>query len=265
MSTGATLAGARAFLLLIFLLTVTEASAYPVIRVYHDGWCLISQLVEAKNLTVKVRLLGEPEMIMVTDRTGPLEYNLSNGYLVVESFSGEVNITYETQTLTSKVGKVWTLTVNESIGPVEVRLPRKVWIVGMSDLPLEIHDSEEGLVLIMESPFKLDYVVVERPSSDGFPIYLLIPIVVAIVPLAWALKGGVKVNLDELDLSILSSLEYGEKSASELRKELEVPKSTVWRRLNRLESEGLIRIKRMDQGSLVRITRKGRRVLSSTR
>ncbi len=255
--------GAKASLIIIFL-AFTEVSAHPIIRVYHDGWCLVSQLVEADNLTA-VKLLGEPEMIMVTDRTGPLDYNLSDGYLLVEALSGEVNVTYETQALTSKVGKVWTLTVNESIGLVEVRLPKKVWIVGMSDLPLEIRDSEGGLVLLMESPFSLDYVVLERPSSNDFPIYLLILAIASLILLIWALRRQVRVDLDELDRSILFSLEHREKSASELRKELEVPKSTLWRRLNRLESEGLVRIKRMDQGSSIRLTRKGRRALSSTK
>ncbi len=261
--------GAKASLLAIFVVIsavpLIEASAHPIITVYYDGWCLVSELVKVDNMTVKVRLLGEPEIIMVTDKMGPVDYNISDGYLIAESLSEYVNVTYETQTLTSKIGKVWTLTVNESVGTVEIRLPKKVWIVGMSKLPLEIR-SDGGLTLIMETPFSLDYVFLERPSSNSPLVYLLVmPVVLSLAFVLWRRSSRVRVELDDLDLSILSSLEYREKSTSELRKELGVPKSTLWRRLNRLEAEKLVNIKRMDQGSLVRLTRKGKRALSNTK
>ena len=259
--------GVRLPLLIPILLVMLEVSAHPVVRVYPDGWCIVSQVIESGNVT-RVPLLGEPDMMLVTDDMGVVDYNLSDGYVVVKDYAGTLNVTYETPELTSKEGKVWTLSLSRDIGEVEVMLPKNVEIVGMSDLPLKIEDTDEGLKLLVKTPFQLDYVILNRSESsrsNDVLVFVGLLVLTLIVAIGYVtLRKGKKLDLDDLDLSILASLESGEKLVSDIRRELEVPKSTLWRRINRLEAESLLKVKRRDQGSIVRLTRRGRKALNST-
>jgi predicted transcriptional regulator len=70
-------------------------------------------------------------------------------------------------------------------------------------------------------------------------------------------------GLDERDIAILKALSSGEKSVSDLSRDLNLNKSVVWRRVKRLKDLGLLNM-RVEKGkTLYSLTDSGREALRS--
>jgi len=264
-------------LLTLLLLTTTQLTAQPIILldVYPDGWCTVRILANVTDPIMEVPLLGEPSLIAVLDEEGlPLNYTVEGETLVVDADAvDELNVSYETQSLTSKEGLVWTLNIARDVGIVAIRLLEKPDVVGLSDTPTSIREGPNYLELTMETPLTLEYVYTSRPGAEaaGHSIYLIALISLLIpVPLYLLIRGrraGAKgeYRLDSTDLAILLSLEGGDMRLPDLREKLSLPKTTLWRRTRRLSEWGLLEIDKSPSGSIARLTKRGRDVLRKRR
>ena len=76
------------------------------IKIYSDGYAYVEQVVKSGRLETIIRLLGEPEYLIVKDEEGlPLDYKLNNKTLVIFSVnSSYVYVSYYTAELTEKKG-----------------------------------------------------------------------------------------------------------------------------------------------------------------
>ncbi len=263
-------------LLLVTILTITLVTAVGgptnvIIEVYPDGWCTVSIRAPVEDPIVEIPLLGQPTLLSVVDEEGlPLNYTLDGDGIVVDAeVADEINVTYETQSLTYKKGLVWSLNVSTtSYSLVSVRLMGDPEVVGLSKTPISIREGPSYLELTIEPPFTLDYVYTSPPregegEGNNLSYYLLALLPALAIALFLLNKGsrGKKFELDSTDMGILNSLAEGEKSLSTIREELSLPKTTAWRRVRRLEDKGLVEVERTRSGSLIRLSKLGREVL----
>ena len=157
---------------LILLLTLTSQQSFSeettaetlVLTVYTDGFVfvdfslLVDQTFPTQNITVFGQVL---EDLLVVDKDGlPLDYSLNNSILSVFSLgTDETIITYQTQDLTSKEGRYWTLTI---IVPINTRiiLPEETAIISLNKVPEMIETNNNKVTLLMTSGvIEVTYVV----------------------------------------------------------------------------------------------------------
>jgi len=157
---------------LILLLTLTSQQSFSeettaetlVLTVYTDGFVfvdfslLVDQTFPTQNITVFGQVL---EDLLVVDKDGlPLDYSLNNSILSVFSLgTDETIITYQTQDLTSKEGRYWTLTL---IVPINTRiiLPEETAIISLNKVPEMIETNNNKVTLLMTSGvIEVTYVV----------------------------------------------------------------------------------------------------------
>ncbi len=268
----------RALILLICAILISQlntAAQYQgiTITVNPDGWCIVEEVLNVTDVVMEIPLLGDPSYITVLDEEGlPLNYTVENRTLVVDAGASTLlNITYDTQSLTYKQGIVWSINLTENISsPIIVRLIGAPDIVGISSTPLSIKEGPNYLEFAMKAPFSIEYVYVSPPveNRQGGSSYLYITSIIIALAVAFLWWFNTKrrarkpsYNLDSVDLSILSSLTGGDKALSELRKELSIPKTTLWRRAKRLEENKLLKMRKTPSGSILSITREGREAI----
>ncbi len=246
------------------------------VTLYEDGWALVTVTWNSEGLVSAVPLLPGARSILVTDEGGGLpEYNVTDGTLIVLESPGSINVTYETQGITSKEGDVWTANLSVELGTCEVIMPRGSILVGMSELPAAVTSVDNRTVVFMETPCWVSYVMATRSrgpqAGRGSSLW---PAAAAGLALAAAIlalslrtrrrETRERPPLSYDDIALLRKLDQmgGEAYLSELRAALEMPKTTVWRRARRLSEGGLVEMVKTSRGSLLRITEEGRRVIS---
>lgn len=282
--------GLAAILAVILAVQLTAVYAEPQacrITLFEDGWAYVTVLWAAHGgLIEEVPSLPGAEMILATDEEGlPLNATESNGFILVETFGAElINLSYVTQQITSKEGDVWTVNVSSNLGECEVWLPRGAVLVGMSEIPSAVTSHDNRTLVLIETPAWLSYVIPipgTAGSQAGFgariglsaaQMVLLAAGILAVVALVLiftlkAKKGKAQPPRPPLtydDIAVLRKLILmgGEAYLSELRAALSMPKTTLWRRTRRLEEAGMISVEKTPQGSLIRITQAGRRVVT---
>ncbi len=261
-----------ACVILISQLGLTAQYQGITITVNPDGWCKVEEVLDVSDVVMEVPLLGDPSYITVLDEEGlPLNYTIENQTLVVDAGASTLlNITYDTQSLTSKQGMVWSFNLTENLSsPIRVKLIGAPDIVGISSIPLSIKEGSNYLEFVMRTPFSIEYVYTSPPveNKEETPYLYVISIIVAlIVAFLWWFNAKrrsrrTEYSLDSVDLSILSTLTSGDKTLSELRRELSIPKTTLWRRAKRLEENKLLKIRKTPSGNILSITKEGRDAL----
>ncbi len=121
------------------------------LRPFEDGW--VDVTMEASlpgEAFVVLPLAGEPDALLVTNGEGvPLSYSLGDGAVVVEAVGErQVVVSYQTPSLTRKVGGVWEFSVDlPGVSELEVHLPADAVIVGLSPVPEEVNRGSDLLVI----------------------------------------------------------------------------------------------------------------------
>jgi len=231
------------------------------------------QLLGTPDPTLGVTVVDEKGLPLAfdTDQTGR--------YLTVATLSSsQVYVSYYTQDLTSKSGIFWILSVNSPY-PLKVVLPVNATPVDMNILPTKIYSI--GRNLAIEYPagsLQLKYVILYQPATSPPPqgtqppasptkqetgtskglfevLWPLLPYLVVLaaifVALAvfLALRGKRKselVELGEEDLAILDALRKagGAMFQGELQKAVNLPPTTLWRRVKKLAELGYVKIEK---------------------
>jgi len=264
--------------ILVLLLTVVVGSLAAqsqgtLIEVHPDGWCTVRMTVEVNDVVMEIPLLGNPTFLTVLDEEGlPLNYTIEGDKLLVDADAATaLNISYETQSITSKEGVVWTLDIRSLNGtPVTVRLIGNPDVVGLSKIPLVIREDPSYLELTMEPPFSLDYVYTSPPTlghRNDLVWYLMMAAVITTASsIYWLIRRRraageeQEYNLDSTDLQIISSLLERSMRFSDLREELSLPKTTLWRRTRKLEERGLLKIDKKPSGNVLKLTKRGEKI-----
>ncbi len=235
------------------------------ISVYPDGYVEVSMTISISEAEETVPLLGTPEDLMIYTVTGePIYYEVGNDTIRVYFSEGErIVISYFTNDLTSKQGRIWTLSFNSS-SDVKVIFPASATIVGLNVIPKEFSSSDEGLVI--EFPMgniSVSYVlgreVEERSYLSSLTPFILLSIAVVLFGFLWIKKRSKKVGLKEYlreeDRAVIEFLKErgGQAFESEIRKHFILPKTSAWRLIKRLEKYGIVEVEKVGGQNLVKL------------
>ena len=246
--------------------------------VFKDGFVEVFCLVQLEgDVLVELPLAGEPEggFVFVVDEEGvPLDYNLTeNQTLLVESLgSTHLEVIYHTNSITSKLGEVWTVNFSAMAGSTCLTIPENSIVVGLSDVPDSITTRENATTLEFggASQIWVSYVLSLSPSPPPLTppqapssLRYLIPLAAGLGALLslFALRlrsRRVRVDLRELsyvDRLLLDELRKrgGEAYQAELAKGLGLPKTTAWRHIRSLERLGLIEVSKVEEMNYIKL------------
>jgi len=265
------------------------------LTVFSDGFVLVNYklLVNQSSPTINVTLLGETfEDLIVVDENGlPLDYFLIKEKMVVYTLgANNTRITYFTQDLTSKIGGYWTLIVDVPTNAT-LELPIEASVISLNVVPITIESSDSQITLIMPAgSIDITYVIsrqLSRPSLN-YKLLVIIAISVAIICTFlvysfWRTKKQLKpqkekqqidvekiykkhkdLRVEEKEVIQILVEKQGTAFEAELYARLNLPRTTTWRMLKRLEKMGIVEIKKSRRQNIVSIKAKYRQKTGST-
>lgn len=271
--------GTIALVTLFLFSTMSAATAEPefevesmTIKVYRDGLAHITQALIVDTLIPEIDLLllssSIENMIVLDEKQLPIDYQQTVENLTVFTLgASRVIVEYDTIALTNKEASVWTLLLKSPYN-LTVFLPKNSTIVYLNQVPTAIDTTGDELSLsLYPGQWELSYVVPLQQEDQNnigwtFPIeYVIIAAVAAaIVVLALFFVIGRKrtVNLRKIlashpdlmkdDKAVIEFLAEKEGKAfeAEIRQRFpEMPRTSLWRLIRRLESLEIVEIKRI--------------------
>lgn len=287
------------YIILILILTgFTSAYAQQeympstlFLKVYEDGVVQVEYGTDTDVTypSVNVMLFGEIyENLIVVDQEGaPLDYTLIDGGIVVDTLGvNAAEITYFTADLTSKLGRIWTLTVNTPVN-TDITLPKEATIISLNQTPTAIRSVDgQTLLTLPAGQLEITYVlgVTGTPvPEETYDWWLLgavavIVIIVIIILVAFrfrrkpkpseSLKEKRAIDVEKIfsqkpqlrpeDREVIQFIAEcgGEAFEAEIRKKFKLPRTTVWRMMQRIEKEGIADITKIGGQNLIRIKSK---------
>ena len=266
---------------------------------FPDGSAHVFFELESNPLfpDTQITLFGESiENLVVEDENGFLlttepSQGSSTVFEVETLGASTILINYDTYSLVSKNGKVWSFAVDS---PTEFSLlmPMNSLVVGMTTFPIDMSEEDDRIkMLLPPGPVELTYflthaesaqvnpVVETEDSSQPSIIIAITGIIIAVIigaifkfrkkPISNIQTESVKESTEQFGLeSTLSDdnvrdddkeiIKFihengGEVLESELRKKFLQPRTTMWRAVKRLERQGKIIISKKDQQNLVKL------------
>jgi uncharacterized membrane protein len=303
---------ALAFVLLPSLAFSSAPVTEAALIVFPDGWVDVTLSVSGVGSRYyDLRIVGDPQNLIVTSSGLILNYSRSGSIIRVDTLGlPQFEVNYQTQSLTSKIGIIWNLTLSLPSSSTKVYLPADATIVGISSLPDEISSEGEwiklsfgtgtlwvsyklekistpltvtrsqartevrtatsvteskgnessGIEVSTESTISESKTSVPSKSSENAPfwyIYILVPIIVGVSALLLIRSRARKVEYGEIEELIIRELRArgGEMTQSDLTKALGLPRATVWRRIRKMEMEGILTLERRGNTTVVRLRR----------
>lgn len=303
---------ALAFILLPSLMLSSAPVIEAALIVFPDGWVDVTLSVSGVGSRYyDLRIVGDPQNLIVTSSGLILNYSRSGSIIRVDTLGlPQFEVNYQTQSLTSKIGIIWNLTLSLPSSSTKVYLPADATIVGISSLPDEISSEGEwiklsfgtgtlwvsyklekistpltvtrsqartevrtatsvteskgnessGIEVSTESTISESKTSVPSKSSENAPfwyIYILVPIIVGVSALLLIRSRARKVEYGEIEELIIRELRArgGEMTQSDLTKALGLPRATVWRRIRKMEMEGILTLERRGNTTVVRLRR----------
>lgn len=190
-----------------------------------------------------------------------------NGIVVYPNENGTLEISYLTPELTEKHGKVWRVNLPFNFTK-EVTLPKDSVIVGLSGIPLAI---TENSVIMPKGNQYVEYVlphIAEGTKNNTQVLPTLVAFLIgALLGRYWrrikiSMSRGVSIedladkynlNKDEQEVLLYIAEKGGRAKQAEIRNDLGIPRTTTWRILRRLEKEGLVKLSKVNNETLVEL------------
>lgn len=258
---------ALAFVML--LSSFAACAADTTVTLYRDGYAEVEHFISSNGIggtTEAVLLTGDYENLsVITESFVPVYYDVDEALLVVYTLGEDtIVVRYETAMLTSKDGALWTVSLDAG-GRTTLQLPASTTIVSVDPMPSEI-DLDAGTLTFSGGALTVDYYLElegaqqedRRPSGIAL---IAIPIAGAVVYLLYrkrrkSFPWGEEEGLDALEKRVLRHVwERGRVRESDLRKEFNIPKTSAWRMMKRLEEGGYITIEDNNGSNVVSINR----------
>jgi len=262
-------------LLLSFLARPTAAQEdYQVvlleISVYRDGIARVSCAISVNSTvpSVSLALLGAADNILVTDEKGQiLRYDLTSKNIMIYTLgASRVILEYDTSTITSKEGPVWTVNLNLEFQG-KVILPNDASVIYLNEKPVSIEAQNGRPVLTLSrGVWEVSYIIPVKTmtstiSTTSAPLPVTWPSLVTsviavtlVTALLLALRSLLRrrphllsERISQADNEVLQLIRSkgGRIFESELRDLLGIPKTSAWRRVKKLEKLGLLRTRKV--------------------
>ncbi len=264
------------------------------LSVYLDGFVLVTHELETNQTypAVNVTLIGEnhENLLFLDQQNLPLNYIVTDGKATVYSLgASKIKAAYLTQELTTKTGKYWTLTAQVSTNTAVI-LPANVTIISLNNVPEQIESTDAKILLVMppgtiDITYIADHNLTEQTSNTEPPWLLIASLsilsITACLAVFWILKRKKtaekkkkelekppEVDLDKLlerekdlrqeELQVVNFLaeKNGTAFEAEIYEKLQLPRTTTWRLLKRLEKMEILDIKKSRRQNTVSIRKK---------
>lgn len=279
-----------------FSATVATADSPKVpelltLTAYLDGFVLVNYQFTLDQIypTINVSLIGETyeEILIVDEQNLPLDYTIANNETVIYSLNAtKITVTYFTQDLTAKTGKYWTLTADTPTNAT-VTLPETVSIISINNVPELIENVNGKIILVMPTgTIEITYIAeheldTQTQNPDITPLITAIllsatfPIIASAIWLLKRKKPPLKPaeptnevdtkkllekhkDLRQEEIQVVSFLaeKHGTALEAELYEKLNLPRTTTWRLLKRLQAMGIIDITKSRRQNTIAIKKK---------
>ena len=262
------------------------------LTVFLDGFVLVNYDLTLNQTypAINVSLIGETheELLAVDEQNLPIEYSIVNNEAIIYSLNAtRITITYFTQDITSKIGKYWTLTA-ESPTNATLILPEAVTIISVNNVPELIQTADDQMVLVMPSgTIEITYIAEHEfgvPTQKLDPKLLIVAAIVLLVAgsivaaVVWRSKRkkplfapaelksevdtkkilGKHKDLRQEEIQVISFLveKHGTALEAELYEKLDLPRTTTWRLLKRMQAMGIVDITKSRRQNTVSIRKK---------
>jgi uncharacterized membrane protein len=242
------------------------------IKVYRDGLIHVTQTLIVDSLLpeVVVPLLSSSveNLIVLDENQLAVDYQQNAANLTVFTLGApHLSIEYDTIALTNKEADVWTLILNHSYN-LTVSLPKNSTIVYLNQVPTTIDTTGEELYLSLHpGQWELSYIVplqleVQNNGAWAIPIeYLIvtaIAVAAAILIVIFVVRRKRTINVKKIlsrhpdlvreDIAVIEFLaeKDGKAFEAEIRERFpDMPRTSLWRLVRRLEGLELVEIKRI--------------------
>jgi uncharacterized membrane protein len=270
-----TLALLAFFLLSTFSSAVAEFSfevETMTIKVYRDGLTHVTQTLIVDSLLPEVVLpllsSSVENLIILDENQLAVDYQQNTTNLTVFTLgASRVSVEYDTISLTNKEADVWTLILNHPYN-LTVSLPKNSTIVYLNQVPTTIDTAGEELSLsLYPGQWEVSYIVplqleVQNNGAWAIPIeYLIaaaIAVSVAILIVIFVVRRKRTINVKKVlsrhpdlvreDIAVIEFLaeKDGKAFEAEIRERFpDMPRTSLWRLVRRLEGLELVEIKRI--------------------
>ncbi|GEM_PF-1982589 len=240
------------------------------VEAYPDLSILVKHFVPAEPPSlVEVEVLGTPQYLIVTnDLDEPLVYNLTGRELVALLIEGNaVKIDYVVENFINETGISYQLNLNglEDWNTVVVKLPPQTVVLGVEPTPSSIRTEDSSLVLEFEKPVFVYIEYMYEIAEDEKPIPAkeeknideklcalgAISAILVVIAIIYFRKTGVVLTEEEEEILKFVKSRKGRAYLKEIREALELPASTAWRRVKRMEKMGVVKLYKTPHGILV--------------
>ena len=246
-----------------------------LIHFVYDLTC--NETYPAFNLSIPTSKIDN--VIIVDEEQSLIDYDIKDNNLTIYSLgSKNVKVEFDTYALTNMSEGIWTVKFNLNYNAY-VKLPEFAVIIYINNMPLDISVEGNRTVLYVDKgEWEISYFLMGKipstsptPGSTGekdWENYLVT--VVAIILFSISVFALLKMKRNRRDInSILKRhpdlndderrvLEFivrrGEVFEAALRKKFpEIPRTTLWRMLRRMESKGILKIEKVGLQNKVKI------------
>ena len=270
-----------AIITLVLFTSATAAAESPFevesmnLTVYRDGLVHITQTLTASELAPEITLpllSSAIENVIVLDENDmAVDYEISNGNFTIFTLGAErVLIEYDTVSLTKKEAEVWTL-ITDNPYNFTVFLPQNSTVIYLNQMPTAIDTSNTGIKLsLYPSSWEISYVVPLLPQDDlngdepsaQIPLEYLIAAIVAVTAVVLSalifvrrrrgpnadkiLKANPQLKKEDRDVILFLAEKDGKAFEAEIRERFpDMPRTSLWRLVRRLERLELVEVKRI--------------------
>jgi len=250
--------------------TVQEAS----VTVYRDGVAhvtLVASVDPAEpSITLKLFSSSPYNVLALDEENSPLSYDVSGLNITVYTLgASELTLEYDTDALTSKSAGVWTVSLTTPF-QLNLTLPEGATILYFNAPPASIKSEAGKLALSLppgswEISYMLEAAAPPQPSPQ--PTFQPLQLVLAVLCVA-AVVAAVLVlfrrsrRLEALRREEAEVIRFlrergGRALEAELREAFpNIPKTSMWRLVKRLEKRGILTVKKVGMQNVVQLKSK---------
>jgi uncharacterized membrane protein len=258
---------------IIPLLTIIPLRAQIInnaeITIYKDGVAHVKISIGSDEITPYITLqlfsTNATNIVVYNEEKNLLDYDIEDNNIRIYSLgSTMITLEYDTNDLTYKQKALWIFRISTTF-PISVTFPENAIIMGISSIPDSIVIEDKTIKMIF-SPgyYEVNYEipVIQPPAQQATiqPVIIMIAIIIIIVLIITILKFAKRRKIEEKlkddEKKIIDYLKSKGNRAleAELREAFpEIPRTTMWRLLRRLEKQGIIKIKKVGIQNLVEL------------
>ena len=259
-------------ILLLTQIILSQSGSNVHIEVYPDLSVFVKHFIpaEAPSL-VEIEVLGPPQYLIVTnDLDEPLIYNLTGRELVILLVDGNaVKADYIVEEFVNKTDIGYQISIHglEEWDTVTVELPSHTVVLDVDPIPAVIKTEDLRLILEFHNPssiyveFMYEIVetggTVQETEKEGEGIDEKICILGVASAVLFAIlflrfrKTEVVLTEEEEEILKFIKKSGGRAYLKDIREVLELPTSTAWRRVKRMEKLGVVKLYKTPHGILV--------------